>query len=279
MIEQPSPPAAPRVTGISGSTDSVRLTWDAPANTGPSVTAYEVQYKEAGARTGFLRWTHFGVDRSTIITGLKAGTRYEVQVRARSVEGTSDWSRSGTGAPNPDVANRRPAFSGGSRSLSVPENTPSNTDVGAPIAATDRDGDTLTYTLEGTDAGSFVVLSTSEGAPDTDKRGAEPRREVELLGDGSGKRTAGVEPTRSTSRSGVTDVGGESPDTPFAPTVTAISSTSLHVSWEVPDNQGPRISDYDYRYRGPSGSWTEITNTTITGTTVTIERPDREHVI
>ena len=69
----------------------------------------------------------------------------------------------------------------------------------------------------------------------------------------------------------VTDVDNENPDTPFAPTVTAISSTSLQVSWEVPDNQGPSISDYDYRYREASGSWTEVTNTTITGTTVTIE--------
>ena len=110
VIEQPSAPAAPRVVGILSSTDSVRVTWDAPANTGTSVTAYEVRFKEAGA--GFGRHDHYGVDRSTIITGLKAGTRYEVQVRARSGEGTSEWSRSGTGMPNPDVANRNPTFSG-----------------------------------------------------------------------------------------------------------------------------------------------------------------------
>ena len=90
-----------------------------------------------------------GADRSTIITDLKAGTRYEVQVRATGDEDTSEWSRWGSGSPNPDVANRNPTFSGGSRSLSVAENTPPNTDVGAPVAATDRDGDTLTYTLEG----------------------------------------------------------------------------------------------------------------------------------
>ena len=163
VTEQPSAPAAPRVVGIPGSTDSVRVTWDAPANIGPSIIQYEVHYREAGAGLGFLRWEHFGVDRSTIITVLKAGTRYEVQVRARSEEGTSEWSRSGTGMPNPDVANRNPTFSGGARTLSVAENTLPNTDVGAPVAATDRDGDTLTYTLEGTDADSFDILSTSDG--------------------------------------------------------------------------------------------------------------------
>ena len=99
----------------------------------------------------------------TIITGLKAGTNYEVQVRARSDEDTGDWSSLGKGSPNPDVANRVPAFSGGARTLSVAENTTANTDIGAPVGATDRDGDVLTYSLEGPDAASFDILSTSEG--------------------------------------------------------------------------------------------------------------------
>ena len=98
--EPPSAPSAPTVAGISGSTSSVRVTWDEPANTGPAVTDYDVHYREVGAG-GFVLWNHNGVDRSTIITGLKAGTRYEVQVRSRSPEGTSGWSRSGSGAPEP----------------------------------------------------------------------------------------------------------------------------------------------------------------------------------
>ena len=127
-----------------------------------------------------------GADRSTIITGLKAGTRYEVQVRARSEEGTSEWSRSGTGMPNPDVANRNPTFSGGARTLSVAENTLPNTDVGAPVAATDRDGDTLTYTLEGADADSFDILSTSDGGQIRTSAALNHEERVELLGDGPG---------------------------------------------------------------------------------------------
>ena len=270
VIEQPSAPAAPRVAGIPGSTDSVRVTWDAPVNTGPTVTEYEVHYRETGAGLGFTRWTHFGADRSTIITGLKAGTRYEVQVRARSGEGTSDWSRSGTGAPNPDVANRRPAFSGGARTLGVAENTPPNTDVGAPIAATDRDGDTLTYILEGADANSFDILSTSDGGQIRTSAALnhedKSRYSVTVrVTDGRG----GTDAANITIN--VTDVDGEAPDTPFAPRVTAVSSTRLQVSWEAPGSQGPPITDYDYRYREPSGTWTEVTNTNITVTTLTIE--------
>ena len=266
--EAPSAPAAPTVTGIPGSTSSIRVTWAAPANTGTAVTGYDVHYREVGS--GWGRWDHHSADRGTIITGLKAGTRYEAQVRARSGEGTGEWSRVGSGSPNPDVANRNPTFSGGSRSLSVDENTPPNTDVGAPVAATDRDGDTLTYTLEGADADSFDILSTSDGGQMRTSAALNHEEKSSYsvtvrVTDGRGGSDA-VNVTIS-----VTDVDGEAPDTPFAPTVTAVSSTRLQVSWEEPGNTGPPITDYDYRYREPSGSWTEVINTTITGTTVTIE--------
>ena len=266
--EPPSPPAAPRVAGIPGSTSSIRVTWAEPANTGPQIDGYDVHYREVGS--GPTRWEHFGADLSTIITGLKAGTRYEVQVRARSEEGSGDWSRWGSGMPNPDVANRNPTFSGASRSLSVAENTPPNTDVGAPIAATDRDGDTLTYTLEGADADAFDVLSTSDGGQI--RTSAELNHEEKArytvtvrVRDGRG----GTDAANITIS--VTDVDNEAPDTPFAPTVTAVSSSSLQVTWDAPANTGPPITDYDYRYREPGGSWTEVTNTTITATTLTIE--------
>ena len=159
--EMPPAPAAPRVAGIPGSTDSVRVTWDPPANSGVPVTVYEVHYGVVGS--GFGRWEHSRADRSTIITGLESGTRYHVQVRATSSEETSSWSQSGTGAPNADAANRNPAFSGASRSFSVAENTSANTDVGAPVRATDPDGDTLSYILEGADATQFDILTTGNG--------------------------------------------------------------------------------------------------------------------
>ena len=87
--EQPSAPGAPRVAGIPGSTDSVRVTWDEPANTGPPITHYDVQYAVSGSSDAFKGWVPPGADRSVIITGLTAGTRYEVQVRARAPKATA----------------------------------------------------------------------------------------------------------------------------------------------------------------------------------------------
>ena len=58
----------------------------------------------------------------------------------------------------PRGTNRAPAFDANVvTALSVPENSPAGTSVGAPITATDQDGDTLTYSLSGDDAASFAI--------------------------------------------------------------------------------------------------------------------------
>ena len=57
--------------------------------------------------------------------------------------------------------NRGPVFPGSRTTRSVAENTPAGVSIGIPVSATDADGDTLTYSLDGTDASSFGVLSTS----------------------------------------------------------------------------------------------------------------------
>ena len=54
-----------------------------------------------------------------------------------------------------------PWFSETVTTREVAENTATETNVGDPVTATDADGDTLTYALGGTDAGSFTIVSTS----------------------------------------------------------------------------------------------------------------------
>ena len=58
------------------------------------------------------------------------------------------------------VPNAPPAFQAESTTREVAENSAAGTNVGDPVTATDS-GDTLTYTLEGTDAASFDIVSTS----------------------------------------------------------------------------------------------------------------------
>ncbi|MDE0468378.1 MAG: cadherin domain-containing protein, partial [Candidatus Poribacteria bacterium] len=64
-------------------------------------------------------------------------------------------------ANNPST-NSAPEFTEGtSATRSVTENTASGTNIGSAVSATDADNDTLTYSLSGTDASSFSIVSTS----------------------------------------------------------------------------------------------------------------------
>ncbi len=68
-----------------------------------------------------------------------------------------------TGTAIGSITNSAPTFNEGtSTTRSVAENTASGQNIGAPVMATDTDtGDTLTYTLGGTDAADFGIVSSS----------------------------------------------------------------------------------------------------------------------
>ena len=59
------------------------------------------------------------------------------------------------------AANDDPEFSSNTASRTVDENSVATTAIGAVVAATDDDGDTLTYSLDGTDAALFAVDRTT----------------------------------------------------------------------------------------------------------------------
>ena len=167
------------------------------------------------------------------------------------------------------AANSAPSFSASSLSRSVPENTAANTNVGAAIpAATDADADTLTYTLEGTDASSFTFDAAArqiktKASVTYDHEAKSSYTVTVKVSDGAASDTVPV--TIS-----VTDVA-EPPAKPAAPSVSGASTTSLSVSWSAPTNTGkPAITNYDLRYRaGTGGSWSNGPQN-VTGTTATI---------
>ena len=70
--------------------------------------------------------------------------------------GSSGSSGGGGGGGAPQ--NRSPEFSDSSMTdRSIAENTPAGADIGEPVVARDREDDTLTYSLRGTDAESFDI--------------------------------------------------------------------------------------------------------------------------
>ena len=61
----------------------------------------------------------------------------------------------------PPPSNSPPRFSETAPTRSIAENSAAGTAVGAPVRATDSDGDSLTYTLGGSDAATFSIGRTS----------------------------------------------------------------------------------------------------------------------
>ena len=78
----------------------------------------------------------------------------------RVEEEVDESADDGTGAAG--EANQAPVFTEGDRTeRTVAEQTAKGTNIGAPVTATDADGDTLTYTRGGVDAAFFAIDNTS----------------------------------------------------------------------------------------------------------------------
>ena len=77
-------------------------------------------------------------------------------------QGSNKSAQAVTTQPVQAGANRPPEFDATTATREVPENAEAGEDIGAPVEAADLDdGDTLTYSLEGTDAASFEIVSAS----------------------------------------------------------------------------------------------------------------------
>ena len=260
------PPLAPAAPAVSTASDmSLSVNWDPPAdNTGrPPIDTYDLQYRRGTSGS----WTDGPQDlrvRTDTIAGLDGGTQYQVQVRATNHEGDSPWSRPGSGRTNV-TGNDPPVFPSDPPSFRFDEsmgNVPKPvTDVGQ-VMATDDDGDELTYTLAGADAGSFVIESGT-GQIKT-RSGMVYDFEVFEAIEDKDFYTVTVKATdmhQISATIAVTihlDDVDEPPNAPSRPTVSGHSTKSLSVSWRPPaNNRGrPGIESYDVQYRqDTSDSW------------------------
>ncbi len=258
MDDDTEAPAAPDAPSVSpASVTSLNVSWSAPANAGPEITDYDVQYR-AGTSAPWSDGSHIGTALTAMLTGLLEDTEYDVQVRATNDEGTGGWSASGNGATD---ANAAPSFT------SIATFTPAEnqTTVGT-VAASDSDtGDEVTgYALSGgADRALFSInnsgVLTFQAAPnyeDPQDAGTDNAYLVVV------QATSGTGDREQTGTQTITvtvmDEDTEAPAAPDAPSVSAASVTSLNVSWSAPANAGPEITDYDVQYRaGTSAPWSD----------------------
>ena len=277
--EPPPAPAAPTVTAHAAEPKyKLEVSWTAPDVTGkPAIDDYDVQYKKS-ADSAWTSHSHDGTGTSATLTGLTAGTDYDVQVRAVNDEGNGAWSASGSKATKANAAPEIPD----NATRSIAENSAADTAIGAVVAATDADGDTLTYSLDGTDKDKFAIDSATGQIKVKDALDFEAKKSYTVEVDVTDGKNAqeGTDTTvddTATVTINVTDVN-EPPAAPAKPSVVqnhAAPRNKLDVSWTAPDMTGkPAITDYDVQYKKSSDStWTDAgftgteTKTTLTGLT------------
>ena len=156
-------------------------------------------------------------------------------------------------------------------------------DIDAPVAATDDDGDTLTYWLNGNESDKFDIdpttgqLRTRVGESYDYEAKDKYQFRIRVID------SRGASAISSTTTIRITDQD-EPPLAPDPPRVTAASDTgsSLDVSWMAPNNKGrPRIRSYDLQYReGNTGDFTDgPQNVTGTGALIEDLEPDTTYEV
>ena len=153
-------PGRPNRPIAAGRHESILVIWTVPSNSGPAITGYDVQYRITGTEE-FTVATYGATVTQTTITGLSRGKRYEVHARAKNADGDGEWSL--PARPNPRVnPNKTPNFESGlPNKFNVAEGPSAGEALGDPYSANDDDGDTVTYTLEGEDAGVLAIGHTT----------------------------------------------------------------------------------------------------------------------
>ena len=293
--EVPGTPAAPTIA--EATFNSLKVVWNAPTNTGPAISAYDVRYILSSAsetdKADDTKWTEVedawtsgdGALEYTI-SSLAQDTEYDVQILAESAEGTSDWSDTVSGTTSANVA---PVITSTS-SFTVSENITTATTVGI-VSATDADEDdsiTGYAIVTGADGAQFSLgastgVLTFKASPNyeaptdvavTDPANAADNNEYIVYVEATGGADSRALTARDTLTITVSDVV-EKPGTLATPTIAEATFNSLKVNWTVPTNTGPAISSYDVRYilssasatdKADDNNWTEVEDAWTSGT-------------
>ncbi len=156
------PPAKPTGLTASAGLSQVTLNWTDPFNS--SITKYEYSKSDSVSESN-LDWTDIpnsaagktNASSFPVTTDLTNGTKYYFRIRATNSAGTSAASDAVDAVPG----NAAPTFADGTAtSRSAEENSAEDAKVGEPVAATDPEGDPLTYSLSSSgtdDADSFSI--------------------------------------------------------------------------------------------------------------------------
>ncbi len=187
---------------------------------------------------------HFAIDADSGQLRTSGALDYESKdsyaVTVIAADGAGLWAGLDATITVTDVQ-EAPAFAAASITRQVAENTAAGANIGSPVTATDSDGDSLTYTLGGTDAGHFAIDADSgqlqtKGALDYESQDSYA---VTIIATDGGGLTASIAVTIT-----VDDI--EEASQPGNVQAELQSDGSVLVTWNAPAGAG---ADTFYRVR------------------------------
>ena len=244
VIGVPDVPGVPGGLSVVSRDGYLEVAWSAPADDGGlAIAGYELRYRQADGDS-WASHPSIGSGTNTVITGLAAGTSYEVQVRAVNPAGTSKWSPSATGTTGaPPSAISGLEVVGGDQRLSITWEPPAD-DGGLTITSYELryrqadGGSWSSHPHPGSDTDAVVYRLATGVSYEVQVRAVNPA--------GAGGW--------SLSAFGAT---GAAPGVLGRPEVVG-SYRRLSITWEPPaDDGGLEVTGYELRYRrAGGGSWT-----------------------
>ena len=221
-------------------------------------------------------------------TSADDGSRLQATVSYTDGQGSGKYAAGPVSHPVGDNSNSPPAFTvPGAVTRQVAENTLPGTNIGDPVAATDPDQDTLTYSLSGAGSGAFDIDGSTGQVKTKDPLDHERQAEIRLTVTAAdpGGLAVSVQVTVT-----VTDVETEAPGKPDPPSVgpnRADPIRSLDIKWKSPANSGPNITRYvaQYRVRDSGDEWKQAivaggaSRTTISGLESDTEYEAQVHAV
>ena len=239
----------------------------------------------ARSENGRTGWTNISGATSSSYTPTAADEDFFLRatVTYRDRRGAGKSAEAVTDDPVPSE-NRRPRFpSTETGERTVPENSRTGANIGAPAAADDPEDDSLTYTLTGTDAAAFTIVATTGQIQVKDDLDFEMKAsysvtvEVHDGRDGMGSTSTAVDDTQAVT---ITVENVEEPGTITLTTDTGTIQARAEVTAALEDDDGVTGSVGWQWARSPDGrtDWVNIAGATSAAYTPTLEE-DRGNYI
>jgi hypothetical protein len=235
---------------------SVALTWSVPV-AGGTPTGYVVQYRV----TGQTSWTTQTVTAATtVLSGLAAGTQYDIEVLAYNAGGFGPASAL-SGATTAAAPSAPP---GSPTALTVSAAAVSSVTLNWSTPTTGGAVGSYTVQYRATGQSTWVTFATGvvTNSATVTNLTASTEYDFQVIA----MNSAGSSPP-SPIANGTTTIAA--PGMPTALIAGTLTQTTAQMSWTPPSTGGPVVS-YTLQYRvSGSGSWTQLTGINTDSTTIT----------